>query len=357
MVKTILGLVLEFTILAAVVIGVVEMGSRLVHLGVRPAITHVVDQYGAPRLPANIDHEVKFSGKDAHRLCTDNLGLRRLDCEAINENSNKLLMIGDSQALGWGIGANETVAAYLAEFYELQPAEVGIAAVAGSDVESLFHWANEIRANEIKAASAGTTEHLVLSLNLGNDLDEMFVSRAFNRVPYFQRISEWLGNNSFFYLDFTLFKQALTGEVWSMAPGSNAVLFMLNEQEQAVYAKAVAMAAARIVNLWPDNIKRTVLLIPNDYQVDPKEFSKYREFYPSANQFNQWQNQLAEARLRLNRYELLISDELTRVGINVVHASHSIAQIDAQLAFDRMSHHLSPQANQLVAKQIFETVR
>lgn len=347
------AIVIEMLFVVSLILLILELGSRLVHWGKRPAIPHITDSYNTPRMPSDIDYQVQLPQRDVHRICTDELGIRHIDCSSEDDvrAAYKMLIIGDSQALGWGMEARDTLAAKLAELYQFEPSEVGIAAVAGADVESLYSWAKDI-----SLVHSESLEKVVLYVNEGNDLDEMYLGRTSGKVANFQGLSQWLGVNSFLYLDFILIKQALFGGVWSMAPGTNPVLFMLNDKESKVYAKAIADSCERLLNLWPDRVSKTVLLVPNDYQVFHSEFDKYNHFYPSEELFLQWRAKVREGGEILNRYQRRLTRFLDDKGIPNVKASLSISQLTAEEVFDRSSHHLTPLANEVIAKQFYQKI-
>ena len=330
---------------------ILELGSRIVHFGSRPAIMYITDEYGAPRMPGNLDMKIKLPGSELHRLCTDNLGVRMLECEPATSLDYKMLVIGDSQAFGWGMHVTSTLAAKLAEQYGYKPDEVGIVAVAAADTESLYAWAQKVQQTHNESIDT-----VLLYLNLGNDLDEMYFGRMVAKVQKYRSISQWLGVNSYFFLDFIIIKRAVFGEPWSVPPGTNPILFTLSDSERIRYADAVAQSGKDILDLWPDAARRAVLIIPNDYQVDTGEFDKYRKFYPSEVPFKQWQSKLNQAAELLNQYEFLVSTYLKKHGLISISASKTLAQYTSESSFDRASHHLTEKANNQVAQQVFKEI-
>jgi hypothetical protein len=344
--KIIISVIFETLIFVLIALFILEAGSRLIHWGKRPAIPYITDSYGAPRMPTDIDFTIRLPNRDPHRLCTDSLGIRRIDCDT-SYGQYKMLVIGDSQALGWGMDGQNSLAAKLGELSKIDKKSIGIQAVAGADVESLAPWTQEV------ALRNPGVEQVLLYINLGNDLDEMYLGRTSSKVALFPHISQWFGLNSFAYLDFTLIKQAIFGGTWVIPPDSNPVLFLLNHEESKVYAREISKAAEHLFNQWPRDIERTVVLVPNDYQVFKSEFDKYKPFYHSEAQFYEWRSKLEGATQMLNRYEGLLGTYLSQRSIQVVKARRSLKTLKPEIAFDRSSHHLTPTANEIVAKQIF----
>ena len=354
---TVAGTVLECLVVLAVVALLLEGMSRIVHLNKRPAIPAVSDADGALRMPAGFDATIQLAGREPFALCTDAQGLRVADCSAATlAAETDVLVVGDSQALGWGFDFGKTFGALVAA--ELPGRRVGSArlmAAAATDVESLQSWASDYRHHREGGQAAAPLLNIV-SLNLGNDLDEMFFSRSSVTIPRFRAAREWLAVHSTVMADFTIAKNALFNAEWQSPPGANPVLFALDDAERATLASAAAAAVERLARALPPARETVVLLLPNDYQVQPGEFDKYRRFYPQAAQFESWQRRIPQAVARLDALESAIATELQARGFRVAVPHEALKAVDPLTLFDRGSHHYSPLGQRILARSILEAL-
>jgi hypothetical protein len=362
------GAVLECLLVLAVVALLLEGMSRIVHLNKRPAIPVISDPDGALRMPAGFDATIQLAGREPFALCTDAQGLRVADCSAATLAADtEVLVVGDSQALGWGFEFGQTFGALVAAELpghraghraDHPAAGVRLMAAAATDVESLQSWAAEHRqAGSSAHAPAGRMPLLnIVSLNLGNDLDEMFFSRSSVTVPRFRAAREWLAVHSTVMADFTIAKNALFNAEWQSPPGANPVLFALDDAERATLAKAAAVAVERLARALPPARDTVVLLLPNDYQVQPREFDKYRRFYPQAAQFESWQRRIPQAVARLDALQAAIAAELQSRGWRVAAPHEALKAVDPLALFDRGSHHYSPLGQRILARSVLEAL-
>lgn len=354
------GAVLECLLVLAVVALLLEGMSRIVHLNKRPAIPAISDPDGALRMPAGFDATLQLAGREPFALCTDAQGLRIADCSAATLAADtEVLVVGDSQALGWGFDFGQTFGALVAA--ELPGHRAGgarLMAAAATDVESLQSWAADYRqAGALAQVPAGRMPLLnIVSLNLGNDLDEMFFSRSSVTVPRFRAAREWLAVHSTVMADFTIAKNALFNAEWQSPPGANPVLFALDDAERATLAKAAAAAVERLARALPPAHDTVVLLLPNDYQVQPREFDKYRRFYPQAVQFESWQRRIPQAVARLDALQAAITTELQARGLRVAVPHEALKAVDPLALFDRGSHHYSPLGQRILARSVLEAL-
>jgi hypothetical protein len=357
------GTVLECLVVLAVVALLLEGMSRIVHLNKRPAIPAVSDPDGALRMPAGFDATIQLAGREPFALCTDAQGLRVADCSAATlAAETDVLVVGDSQALGWGFDFGQTFGALVAA--ELPGRRAGgarLMAAAATDVESLQSWASDYRHHGHRGQVSGDQQAAapllnIVSLNLGNDLDEMFFSRSSVTIPRFRAAREWLAVHSTVMADFTIAKNALFNAEWQSPPGANPVLFALDDAERATLASAAAAAVERLAGALPPARETVVLLLPNDYQVQPGEFDKYRRFYPQAAQFESWQRRIPQAVARLDALESAIATELQARGFRVAVPHEALKAVDPLALFDRGSHHYSPLGQRILARAILEAL-
>src|SRR5690242_4192523 len=96
------------------IVGVLEGGSRLFHWNARPMIPFTLDGNGAPRMVADLDISVRLPGHERIRIITDSLGARvGSRAAALADRRGGILVVGDSQALGWGLDFSATLGAQL----------------------------------------------------------------------------------------------------------------------------------------------------------------------------------------------------------------------------------------------------
>jgi hypothetical protein len=358
------GAVLECLLVLAVVALLLEGMSRIVHLNKRPAIPAISDPDGALRMPAGFDATIQLAGRAPFALCTDGQGLRVADCSAATLAADpEVLVVGDSQALGWGFDFGQTFGALVAaELPGHRSGSARLMAAAATDVESLRSWAADYRRDgaSVQARAKSPAGQLpllnIVSLNLGNDLDEMFFSRSSVTVPRFRAAREWLAVHSTVMADFTIAKNALFNAEWQSPPGANPVLFALDDAERATLAKAAAAAVERLAQALPPARDTVVLLLPNDYQVQPGEFDKYRRFYPQPAQFESWQRRIPQAVARLDALQSAIAAELQAHGVRVAVPHEALKAADPLALFDRGSHHYSPLGQRILARSILEAL-
>lgn len=351
---SVLTLLLEALAVTLVVVALLEGGSRVVHGNVRQMLPYVADASMSPRMPASFDSQVQFSGSAAFRVCTDRFGLRGSTCEDSGSRP-AVLTVGDSQAFGWAMEFGDTFTAEVARgLGERSPQAARAMAAGGADVESLRGWARDYRA-AVGDAHPGRLN--IVTVNLGNDLDEMYFGRASGEMPVWRGPREWLTVHSFFMLDFNLLKARFTpGGLFAMPPGANPVIAALSASERQQLALATSKAARRLADALPAARQTVVLLLPNDTQVAPGEFAKYRGFYPSSQQFEGWQRRVAATAAALNEIEDTVARELRAQGVTVVAPRRLLATHDPAALFDRQSHHYTRLGQTVLASAILEAV-
>lgn len=326
---------------------VLEGGSRLVHWGVRPMLPNVTDASGASRMPGGLDIRVSFPGGGIFSFCSDRDGLRIACDPAALPLPPRIIAIGDSQTLGWGLNHEQAYGTLVGKAIGIAAGQTRAIAVAASDVETLRPWAREF-----KDASHASLDLKLIAINLGNDLDEMFFSRSSSQFPRFKRTSEWLAIHSYFALDFQIVKEALAASRPLFPPGTNPILFALDSAERAELVQAVVASVNKTANALPASTHTMIVLIPSDYQVAAAEFAKYEKFYPSSAQYARWAEQVAPAAAMLNEIEHELGTQLQSRGF-LVSVPRSKLQAHPPLeVFDRGSHHLTALGHQIVAESI-----
>ena len=343
----------EAAVVVLVVAAVLEGGSRLVHGNVRPMLPYVPDEALGPRMPGGFESKVAFSGQP-FSVCTDRFGLRRASCDAPLD-APPVLTVGDSQAFGWAMDFGQTFTAQVARrLGEAGNNAAGAMAAGGADVESLLRWAQDFR----RSAGAAPEGRLnIVMVNLGNDLDEMYYGRSRGEMPYLRAARDWLTVHSFFMLDFGLLKTRLApSSQWQFPPGANPVVLTLSPKEREHLASATAQAALRLLRALPPARQSVVVLLPNDYQVARSEFTKYQSYYPSQDQYQGWLRRVDASAAGLDAIEQGVAAELRAAGAAVVVPRQALAQHDPVKVFDRKSHHLSVEGQQVLAAAIVAEV-
>lgn len=100
-----------------------------------------------------------------------------------------------------------------------------------------------------------------------------------------------------------------------------------------------------------------VVVFPSDYQVDPREFAKYRMYYRSQSEFDKWNQQIPALASMMNALEEYIAGKLKERGFSVVRFSQVAAEQRAATAlFDRGSHHLTPAAHRMLSAAVLRNL-
>jgi len=329
-----------------------EVCFHIIHLGAKPVVPYgVYDQ--TPVMPANADFMVKLAGHPRARYITDDLGARVFAASFRDANcQGGVLAVGDSQALGWGIDFEDTFASRIAQVLLKDPGKARILAAPATDPEHNLHLLDRYR-----RVCRGTEKLTILTLNLGNDLDEMYLGRWESLPQASGRIASWLTMHSLLYVDATILKRNLEGSKEDLVPGVNSIMYALNPDEQNFLADRTAEVMLELVRHAGPSDSVVILVIPQDYQVDIKQMDKYKNFYDSEQEFNSWKAKIPEYSNRMNEIEQYISKRLVSGGAVVINFS-AIARESGtpDELFDRSSHHLTPKAYQLVADKILASI-
>ncbi len=318
--------------------------SRLVHWNARPMIPHIKDQTGEVRLAPNLDISVKLPSRSKARYVTDSRGARVRDVAQRTREGPEVLFIGDSQILGWGIDFDHTIPSKVAQSITGKGQNAAILAAPAADPETI---ALSIR--DYVRSSNAKRQLTVISLNLGNDLDELYLGRSTVTYGSFRGLVQWLSINSFLFLDIMLARIYLFGEPQTIPPGTNPCLFSLDEEERSLLAAQVAhKLEERLQELQPSDVT-AILILPNDYQVDPLQLQKYKIAYADQASFQVWERHLPESIARLNKIQEEIVKRLQEKGYRVIDTLPMLKAHAADSIFDAQSHHLTALGHDVVS--------
>lgn len=325
--------------------------SRFVHWGARPMIPYEVDRTGAARLAPLIDFAVKMPGYRRIELVTDALGCRVAHAgQVASDHRGGILFIGDSQVLGWGLPFAETMAARTAAKLDIPIENTWILAAAMQDPAAIRPWVEDY-------TRAHPQRHrlVVIGLNLGNDLEELaFGSTSLQRGA---EIANWLATHSTLYLDWALQKQRFAAGTANRGMIGVNVAMVTPALDRSLLARRIVEAVDRLIQDLPAADQVAVALIPQDSQVALREFEKYRYSYVDDAEFARYRDLQRIAVERLDETTRLIVEGLTARGVIAVELAPALrAHPDMEL-FDRISHHLLPQGQELAADRIVSVLR
>jgi hypothetical protein len=332
---------------------VLEVCARIIHRNSRPIVPYLIEEQ-SPTLPPGADFSVTLPGHRAARYVTNDFGARvavegprRPSCDG-----DGVLVVGDSQALGWGIDFENTFASRLAERAVGDRARARILASPATDPE---HNLNVLERYE--SACPRGEKLTVFVLNLGNDLDELYTGRRWPLPQSSRGVGFWLTMHSFFYVDTSLLMRRLGGSKDDPTPGVNGILVRLRPDEQEFLADRAAELMAELVRRAPPSEHVVVLIIPQDYQVDAGQFDKYQNYYDSEQEFLAWKSRVPEFAEAMNGLERRVVERLEAGGVKVVRfAPVARGAGPAAELFDTYSHHLTPKAYRLVADAILASL-
>lgn len=313
-----------------------------------PYIPSISDAVGMTSLPPDSSFRVRFAGRPTVAYRTDQQGARIADSGAASPVS--VLAMGDSQVLGYGLPFQETAAARVAA--GLQPSgSAAILAAPALDIESM---ASRGCGSGVEGSVSAV---LLVGLNLGNDLDEMYVAGQSRRAVATSPLRAWLGVYSYIYAYWTL-RQYRSALERHPLPGVNPVLFRLTPPERVLLAREAAARATEIATC--NRARRTlILLFPSDFQVAPDEMLKYRSYSANPEEFEKWSSHRVALAQSMNVLEDYVMKSLASNGHEVVSIRREFAQRDARAVdvFDRESHHLTAAGQRIVAEAILERLR
>lgn len=335
-----------------------EAFSRVINGNTRSVLPNTTDRYDNPVMLANWQSKVQFSEMPVFEVCTDEFGVRRVAC-ADRSKPIDVLTIGDSQAFGWGMAMTRTftsiIAQKLSEANNEVPYSPGALAVGGTDIERLSSWSDTLL-NRIEHRP----KLVILTLNMGNDLDEIYFGRAFSTIINYRHIHQWLVRNSFLMLDYFQLSALLSSEQNLKPPGANPVLFTLSQKELRELSRGIVKKIEQYRTKYQKGSQTQflVVLLPQDYQVERSQFAKYQPFYSNPKSYSKWYQRAGRAAKRLNTVEHLIELGLQRSHIPYISIRSAIERSGVQpdKIFDRQSHHFNEEGQKFIAAKVLSLV-
>ena len=327
----------------------VEGTVRLVQGNARPMIPFVVDRLGATRLAADLDMPIQLPRYARMQLVSDDLGARVASVAAREaDRTDGILFVGDSQVLGWGLPFEQTAAARLAGLVGVPLERVAILAAAAEDPERQIGWVEDYARRRPQRQRVE-----VVALNLGNDLDEIYLSRAGTRFESRGGLTAWLSNHSLAFLDLALLRQAWWAEPDDPHPEVNSAMLRLDGDERNLLAGGVAASLEHLFDALPPSDRRIVVVIPQDSQVDIREFDKYRGYYADEADFNLHKEAQEIAVERLDALQGMVGDRLKATDLNVVPLESALREAWGKAdLIDTRSHHLMATGQEIAAHAI-----
>jgi hypothetical protein len=298
-------------------------------------------------LSADLDLPVKLSYYNRMQLTTDTMGARVADPAAREAvRAGGILFVGDSQVLGWGLRFTETAAARLAQRMRMPADRVTILAAPSQDPERELNWAQEY------ARAHPQRQHIeVAALNMGNDLDEIYLGRVGMRLPSEGSLTSWLSRHSVAFLDFSLVRHLLAQRKRDEHQEVNYSVLLLNDAERSLLAECVVSSLDSLLKVLPPADERLILIIPQDTQVSLSQFKKYRSLYRTESDYSIHESAQRRAVQRLEALQNDIVQRLQVLGIRVVVVEPALrAALGKPELIDIHSHHLMAQGQDVTAQ-------
>src|ERR1043165_2769038 len=292
---------------------VAEAASRTIHRHGAPLLPYAFAQHAA-LLPANLDLYTSFNWLPPNRYITD-AGTARIGNPALADTppGRGVFVIGDSQMLGYMVDFRQTFPSLLArQLYGSSDNARVLAAPAdhpGSYDAMLDHY-----------AGPGTLKPrlLIVGLNLGNDLDELYGEGLNDSRSRTSALQFWFMRHSYAYMDWILIENHVL-RAPPEPPGVNPILYMLTPDERIELARQTIDYIEGILRSPRIDAERAVVVItPADYQVDPNEFDKYRQYYTTEAEYERWERNIVAFAAMMNALETYIANDLVKRGHAVV---------------------------------------
>ena len=323
-----------------------EVVLRIIQGTKKPFIPYLITQHTA-YLPSNAEFTSTLAGNIRANYVTDDVGARTADTSARTKSrEGGVFVVGDSQAMGWGVEFKDTFASYVAGQVSDDPTKAWILASPSTDPEqSLFTIKRYTHShNEPQKAT-------ILVLNLGNDLDEIFLARQQSRTDS-SPAWLWLTMKSTLCMDVRILINKATGADYTLTPGVNPILYAMLPDEQLFLADRTVDVMIKAAKVVPRSEYLLMLITPADIQIDPAQFDKYRSYYDQE-EFDSWKGKMVEFSNRMQEIEDYLARQLESRGQNVIKASTVIRKNGSlDEIFDAYSHHLTSKGHQLVAQQL-----
>jgi hypothetical protein len=339
--------------LVAASILLLEGGVRVLHGGHAPLVPiQRID--GVTRLPPNRQFTVAFplgSGLSqgvATEYITDRGGARISDpAWGDRDPVGGVVVVGDSQALGYQLDFESTFAVVAAVEQGIPPQEVRLVAAPELCTETELALAGAYGVDRMRGQRLG-----IVVVNLGNDLDELF----FTPEPQTEPIRNWLMPRSFLYMDWRLILRRLQSSDAGDAPGVNWILYALEPHERVTLARAAAETVREIASLMAGFEQVIAVLVPSDFQVDPAELDKYAKYATSATEFAEWRRAAPVLAAQMNAVQEFIAADLEANAVATVRFTEVVRGRE-QGVFDADSHHLTVDAHRWLGQAIAARAR
>lgn len=297
-----------------------------------------------PVLPASAAMAVAFGSASPVWYVTDQTGAR-IARPGLPVEKTDFLVVGDSQALGYDLPFEDTAAVAVARCAASN--QLAIAAAPASDPEDyLRRYQDEIRDRTM-------LKRAIVLVNLGNDLDEIYLSGQWFRGITGDTVQTWLLQHSRAYQNLLLWQQdrALAA---TTIPGVNRILYELSADERLQLTDALA---ARVAAGIDPRLPTTVAILPNDSDVAPSELAKYQQYAASIPAFQKWLRQAAVFSAQQSALRRLLVARLRTAGVDVLDLSYLFSPQNATAMFARTSHHLTAHANRLIGQRLCQHLR
>jgi hypothetical protein len=323
--------------------------SRLVHWKGAPLLPYTFVRHAA-LLPPQLDLRASFNRLAPIRYVTD-AGSARIGVPSLADRpfGRDVLAVGDSQVLGYMIEFHQGFASLVAARLCGSPDRARILAAPanhpGNYAEMLEHYGR---------SAPLRPRLLVVGLNLGNDLDELYGQGLSNDRQDTGRLESWLVRRSYAYMDWVLIRNHWLRT--SEEPmGINPILYLLTSPERMRLARETVEELDAVLRSPRVAAEQTVIVItPSDYQVDPAQLEKYRQYYRTEAAFRKWHEGITAYAAMMNALEAFTARELASRGYTVVRLSILLEGERADAVFDPWSHHLTPRGHQLLASAIVD---
>ncbi|RMB12352.1 hypothetical protein [Eilatimonas milleporae] len=329
------------------VIAIMEIVLRLVFAGL-PTIPFFYQETGIPSLYQNDNVLVSFPDRPPVRYKTNSMGARiheTADPDAAP--SSGTLVIGDSQALGYGLDFEDTFG-FRVHQRLFQDNGVRIFASPSTDMELLSNAVcGGALTNEMSAAL------MVVVVNLGNDLDEIYLGGRTRRGTASSGLHRFLLRHSRIYMRLAIARSR--GILMTHAlPGVNPILYNLTAAERVTLADEMVRHIQAVLACGPEAAQKIVVLMPSDFQVDPDELLKYGPFSNDPRMFEDWAGRRAALAQMMNALERYIAARLSVEGLSVVSFRALVLDraLDSAGVFERSSHHITRLGHEILAAEI-----
>ncbi|KAE9624741.1 hypothetical protein [Parasedimentitalea maritima] len=332
-------------VLVTLILAILEGFARIDNGGDLPVLPYEIIG-GVPQLPRNAALDVRFYDSDTVRYVTDDAGLRVHDSGPPKLDARRVFIAGDSQVLGYGFEFDLTFAARVSDVVFGDARGGVILGTPAMDPEIL---ALAVDAN--RAALPADLPIAALALNLGNDLDEVFSAGGWYRGIDQPRLQSWLLRHSAAYMGFIQRRYAnLTDK--TLIPGINRIFYSTSPEERVLLLReTVDLMVATLNKIGAD--QSFIVIIPQDIQVFPQDFQKYRKYFSLPEDYKKWAAFVPQLAREFGLLETYAAMRMKRAGVEVVLLSGLLpAGASPEDYFTRTSHHLLPAAHELIAAEI-----